>query len=134
MRVFFCFSLQKNSHFLQFPSHLDWLFTPLSKSKKTMGLIDRTTQQAAEGDPLPSADRSIPVSCSFHGSGTPYGFESASPMLVRPYPLWTHVVSPYGRTSTQTLLGIHADKRIRPKIHTPFAFLLNHYTQSEKYY
>ena len=134
MRVFFCFSLQKNSHFLQFPSHLDWLFTPLSKSKKPMGLIDRTTQQAAEGDPLPSADRSTPVSCSFHGSGTPYGFESASPMLVRPYPLWTHVVSPYGRTSTQTLLGIHADKRIRPKIHTPFAFLLNHYTQSEKYY
>ena len=118
MRVFFCFSLQKNSHFLQFPSHLDWLFTPLSKSKKPMGLIDRTTQQAAEGDPLPSAD----------------GFESASPMLVRPYPLWTHVVSPYGRTSTQALLGIHADKRIRPKIHTPFAFLLNHYTQSEKYY
>ena len=134
MRVFFCFSLQKNSHFLQFPSHLDWLFTPPQQIEEAMGLIDRTTQQAAEGDPLPSADRSTPVSCSFHGSGTPNGFESASPMLVRPYPLWTHVVSPYGRTSTQTLLGIHADKRIRPKIHTPFAFLLNHYTQSDKYY
>lgn len=59
MRVFFCYSLQKNSHFLQFPSHLDWLFTPLSKSKKPMGLIDRTTQQAAEGDLITLYERLV---------------------------------------------------------------------------
>lgn len=134
MRVFFCFSLQKKISFSAIPFSTRLALHSPQQIEEAMGLIDRTTQQAAEGDPLPSADRSTPVSCSFHGSGTPYGFESASPMLVRPYPLWTHVVSPYGRTSTQTLLGIHADKRIRPKIHTPFAFLLNHYTQSEKYY
>ena len=118
MRVFFCFSLQKKISFSAIPFSPRLALHSPQQIEEAMGLIDRTTQQAAEGDPLPSAD----------------GFESASPMLVRPYPLWTHVVSPYGRTSTQTLLGIHADKRIRPKIHTPFAFLLNHYTQSEKYY
>ena len=84
--------------------------------------------------PLPWNERPTTVSCSAHSRGTPYGFESASPMLVRPYPLWTHVVSPYGRTSTPTLLGILADIRIRPCIHNPFAFLLKHYTQQGKYY
>ena len=84
--------------------------------------------------PLQWNDRSTPVSRSCHSRGTPYGFESASPMLVRPYPLWMHVVSPYGRTSMPTLLGIHDNKRIRPYIYTPFAFLLKHYIQTGKSY
>ena len=82
--------------------------------------------------PLPWNERPTTVSCSAHSRGTPYGFESASPMLVRPHPLWMHVVSPCGRTSTPMLLGIHADKRILPCTYTPFAFLLKHYTQNKE--
>ena len=93
MRVFFCFSLQKKISFSAIPFSPRLALHSPQQIEEAMGLIDRTTQQAAEGDPLPSAARSTGVErltdsnphplCSY--DHIPYGRTSSPPMVVRPH-------------------------------------------------
>ena len=100
MRVFFLLFATKKLSFSAIPFSPRLALHSPQQIEEAMGLIDRTTQQAAEGDPLPSADRSTPSAarstgverltdsnphplCSY--DHIPYGRTSSPPMVVRPH-------------------------------------------------